>query len=214
MALFIGDRTRLKVAILDAVPGNPNDLKSNEISLSREQGALLAGELSIYTNKAFDDDQKTLERSYETRRRKVGRQFDVYKKDKINVGGWYYTGEFDPLKASTASFGNYGIYVGAQKYIPIGDGADFVALFGRAGIAKSKFNRLGSALSGGFIMSNPLTGIDDSFGLAFSSGFNGKEFEEIQNSSETTETALEFTYSLPIKTWFLLQPDVQYIIVA
>ncbi|WP_425391072.1 carbohydrate porin [Ekhidna sp.] len=209
---FIGDRTRLRLAVLDAVSGDPNDLESNEISLSSEQGALIAGELSVYTNKDFDEDQQNLERSYETRRRKVGRQFDVYKKDKINVGGWYYTSEFEELDGSSVSSGNVGVYVGAQKYFPIGNEEDFVAFFGRYGIANSKYNRFGAALSGGLVVSNPLTGIEDSFGLAFSSGFNGDEFQELQNSGERTETVLELTYSLPIKSWFLLQPDVQFVI--
>jgi porin len=90
---------------------------------------------------------------------------------------------------------------------------DYVALFGRFGIVNNtEFNRFGSALSGGFVMSNPISSFDDSFGIAFSSGFNGNDFQEWQNSSKTTETVIEFTYSLPVKSWLMLQPDVQYVI--
>ena len=61
-------------------------------------------------------------------------------------------------------------------------------------------------------MSNPISRFDDSFGIAFSSGFNGSDFKNIHESNETTETAIEFTYSLPLKSWIMLQPDIQYII--
>lgn len=213
MASFVGDRTRIRLAILDGVPGDPNNIESNEINLSSEDGVLIASEISVYTSKNFTEDQKSFERSYETRRRKVGREHDVYKKDKINVGGWLYSSEFQTIEmTSQFARGNFGVYIGAQKYIPLNEQEDYIAFFGRFGIANGRFNRLGSALSGGFVMSNPISRFDDNFGIAFSSGFNGSEFQGIQNSNETTETVIEFTYSLPLKSWILLQPDVQYVV--
>ncbi|SNT28477.1 porin [Ekhidna lutea] len=212
MATFIGDRTRVRLAILDAVSGDPENLKSNEIHLSRKEGALISGEVSIYTDASFSENNLNIERSYVTRRRKVGREHEVYKNDKVNIGGWYYTSEFEAINDQSSSHGNYGVYIGAQKYMPIGEKGDFASLFGRYGVASSRFNRFGSALSGGVVVSNPITTMDDNFGLAFSSGINGAEFQEIQGSSETTETVIEFTYSLPLASWFLLQPDVQYVI--
>ncbi|MEP0987492.1 carbohydrate porin [Ekhidna sp.] len=213
MASFVGDRTRIRLAILDGVPGDPNNIESNEINISTEDGALIATEISIYTSKDFSEDQKSMERSYETRRRKVGREHDVYKKDKVNIGGWFYTAEFQTVESSPEmDRGNFGAYIGAQKYIPLNEKEDYIAFFARFGVANSRFNRLGSALSGGFVMSNPVSVFDDNFGIAFSSGFNGSNFQEIQQSNETTETVIEFTYSLPIKSWIMLQPDLQYLV--
>ncbi|MEQ9007836.1 MAG: carbohydrate porin, partial [Ekhidna sp.] len=209
---FVGDRTRVRLAILDAVSGNPNDLTSNEIHLSKKEGALIAGEVSVYTSSDFSEDERNVDRSYVTRRRKVGRQHDVYKKDKINIGGWYYTSDFQSMDGSEPEKGNSGIYFGIQKYIPLDAEDDYIAFFGRYGIANHQINRYGSALSGGFVMSNPISGFDDNFGLAFSSGLNGESFQELQESSENAETVFEFTYSLPLASWFLLQPDVQYVV--
>ncbi|WP_424961319.1 carbohydrate porin [Ekhidna sp.] len=212
LASFVGGRTRIRIAVLDAVPGDPARLESNEIELRSDEGALIAGELSIYIGAGFSEESQTIERSYVTRRRKVGREHEVYKNDKINIGGWYYTSEFEQINGQDPASGNFGIYLGSQKYFPIGENEDFIALFARYGIANNKFNRFGSALSGGLLVSNPITSIDDNFGLAFSLGFNGSAFQEIQNSNETTETVIEFTYSLPLASWLLLQPDVQYVI--
>ena len=61
-------------------------------------------------------------------------------------------------------------------------------------------------------MSNPITGMDDNFGFAFSSGFNGDGLQALQESNETTETVIEFTYAMPLVSWLLLQPDIQYVI--
>ncbi len=213
MASFIGNRTRVRLAILDGVSGDPTNLESNEIALSSSDGALIAGEISVYTGKYFNEYQQNMERSYESRRKKVGREHDVYMKDKINIGGWYYTSEFKTIEpVSDQDRGNFGVYIGVQKYLALNKEEDYIAFFARYGIANSRFNRLGSALSGGFVMSNPISNFDDSFGLAFSSGFNGSKFQELQNSNETIETVIELTYSLPIKSWLMLQPDIQYVV--
>ncbi len=213
LSSFVGNRTSFKLAILDAVPGTPNDLTSNQVSLSKRQGALIAGELTIYTGHAFDaDTHGSTERSYVTRRRKVGRAFGSLRNDKVNAGMWYYTSDFQYVdNASRRGDGNYGVYVGFQKYFEFNE-SNYFAFFGRYGVANPKYNRLGSALSGGLVWSSSIFKIEDEFGLAFSSGFNGRNFQEFQPGNETTETVVEFTYSLPIKSWILLQPDVQYVI--
>lgn len=215
MASFIGNRTRVRLAVLDGVPGDPHDPRSNEISLSSFwDGALIAGEVSIYTSKDFNEDQQDVERSYVSRRKKVGREHDVYMKDKINIGAWYYTVHPPTVSSFQREHKkNLGVYVGAQKYISLNDKDDYVALFGRFGIVNNtEFNRFGSALSGGFVMSNPISNLDDSFGIAFSSGFNGDYYQSLDWVNETTETVIEFTYSLPLKSWLMLQPDVQFVI--
>lgn len=213
LSTFIGNRTKLKLAVLDAVPGDPQKLRSNEIKLTNREGALIAGEVSLFTSSAFSESEDKIERSYQTRRRKVGREYGVLRNDKINLGAWYFTSRFQPIGDSLSEErGNFGVYIGMQKYFQFNSAEDYLSLFARLGMANSKFNRFGSAISGGMVATNPLTGIDDSFGLAFSSGINGQRFAENQMGTLRAETALEFTYSLHMSSWLLVQPDIQYVI--
>jgi porin len=57
----------------------------------------------------------------------------------------------------------------------------------------------------------------DMAGLAVACARNGEKFmkymKEVEMTDvEHTETAIEFTYRTEIKSWLILQPDVQYII--
>ena len=212
LATITGEHTRLRFALLDGVPGNPGNLKSNEISLSFNDGMLVASEFSIYTSGEEDKEVRDqLERAYVTRRRKVGREYEFASADKINIGWWFYTDRFRPVNDSTdLRFGNTGAYIGMQQYFPLGTEADYVAVFARFGVANDDFNRFGSALSGGAVISNPFVQSDHSLGLAFSSGFNGKAFREAQvSSSEIAETVVELTYAISVGSRLLIQPDVQ-----
>ena len=85
-------------------------------------------------------------------------------------------------------------------------------MFGRYGLANSRFNQIKSAVSGGVVFTNPFSNLEDNIGLAFSRVNNSDEFQMQKPSRVSSETAIEFTYSLPIKEWLLIQPDVQYII--
>ena len=213
MATLIGDRIRMKVCILDGVPGDPDNLKSNEIHLSKEDGALLASEFSIYTDRNFTRERNIIERNYETRRRKVGRDFEASRNDKINIGFWYFTSDFREINDSLSKENtNMGAYIGMQKYIRINQKNDHLSLFLRFGLANSHFNFFGTSLSGGIVLGNPFFKMRDSFGLGFSSGYKGNKHPLSKGDFNNAETALEFTYSLPLTSWFLLQPDIQYII--
>ena len=213
-ATLIAEHIRFRMAVLDGVPGDPHDLKSNKIILSPNDGVLLAAEAAIYTGRDHEDlSHVDLERGYVTRRRKVGREYGIANTDKINIGWWYYIDKFMQINDSTdLQYGNAGAYIGMQRYFTLGSEEDFIALFVRYGIANAAFNRFGSAISAGVVVSNPIFKTNDSIGLAFSSGINGSVFREIQeNSSGIAETVLELTYAIPVGSWLLVQPDVQYI---
>lgn len=213
-ARLIGRRLHLRMAVLDAVPGDPSDPRDNGIRLSGNEGALLAGEISIYTNSVLTGQaRRDLERQYVTRRRKVGREHGFDHVDKINVGGWYYVSQFVELSDSIArSYGNAGVYIGLQKYFQGLSENQYIALFARLGFANSAFNRYGTALSGGVVFASPLS-LPGHLGVGFSSGVYGSAFRQMQaNNTQTTETALELTYAVPVAEWLTIQPDVQYII--
>lgn len=183
-----------QLAVLDGVPGDPNDPGSNEIDLSSDDGALLVME--------------------------GGLSGGAWRK--LAVGLWRYTAEFDRLAATTPSGdpqrgnGNDGWYALADRTLWSGDGTT-AAAFLRIGRAEDRFNTfdgylgVGASLTG-FWPARP----DDAVGLASATAFTGDEYREAQKlaglRADSRETNVELTYRAPITDWLTLQPDIQYII--
>ncbi|WP_421870004.1 carbohydrate porin [Marinoscillum sp.] len=209
VATTFGNQLKLKLAVLDGVPGNPMNVRSNRIQLSEEEGALIAFEGSFFPKSS---EELTMQRGYVTRRKKVGREHSIPTNDKFNIGGWYYTSQFQSIQDSTMSRGNWGVYIGSQKYWFYSKYDDrYIAFFARYGVANDLYNQVGSALSGGLVFAASTSDATDYLGLAFSTIFNGTHFTE-QTNLDAPETAIELTYSFPIRRWLTIQPDVQYVL--
>ena len=203
----LGDKGKFRLAILDGVSGDPENPRSNKISLSKKDGALIALETAIYSE---SKSERRVHRDYVTRRRKVGREHDIPTNDKLNVGGWYYTSRFENIADTTQNHRNWGAYLGVQKYWFLFSELDkYLSVFMRYGIAHEKVNRFGSALSGGVVLADRFSNY---LGLAISSGFHGDSFQYEQIDNYQNETVIELTYSWRIKNFLTLQPDIQYVL--
>jgi porin len=177
-------------AVLDGVPGDPDDPSSNEIDLSDEDGALIVAE--------------------------YGWSGDRWRK--LAVGAWLYTADFEPLASpgGPQDDGNEGWYAIADRTVWQQADAS-VAAFLRVGQAEERFNPydgyIGAGTSfAGFVPARP----DDEFGLAIAVGLAGDDFEASRRldglDTDNHETTVEMTYRAPITGWLTLQPDIQYII--
>ena len=183
-----------QLAILDGVPGNPNDPSSNKIDLSSDDGALLVLE-GGWSSGAWR---------------------------KLAIGLWRYTTDFDRLAATAPSGdplrddGNNGWYAIADRILWTSDSGT-AAGFLRVGQAEDRFNTFDGYLGAG----STLTGFwshrrDDSVGVAMAMAFTGDKYQQAQAlagaDTDNHETSLELTYRAPITDWLTLQPDIQYII--
>ncbi|MBL8201051.1 MAG: carbohydrate porin [Chromatiales bacterium] len=177
-------------AILDGVPGDPDDPESSKIDLSDDDGALVVAELGW-----SGSDWR-----------------------KLAVGAWVYTADFDPLTSpgGPQDDGNEGWYAIADRTVWRGDSATMAA-FLRIGQAEERFNPFGGYLGfgttlAGFSARRP----DDELGVAVAIGLAGDEFKDSRRldglSTDSHETTIEFTYRAPITDWLTLQPDFQYVI--
>ncbi len=177
-------------ALLDGVPGDPDDPGSNEIDLSHDDGALVVAEVGL-----SGDDWR-----------------------KLAVGAFVYTADFEPLTDPDGpeDDGNEGWYAIADRTVWRRESAALAA-FVRVGQAEERFNPFktyagfGASLAG-FSGARP----DDELGLAVAIVRTGSDFKASRRnddlSTDSHETNIELTYRAPVFGWLTLQPDIQYII--
>ena len=189
--LGLNDEWRLRLAVLDGVPGHVDDLADTTIRLSEDDGALLIGELE--------------------------RQSD---RSKLLLGAWGYTAEFstDPLDAGAATEarrGNAGAYARGETVLL--DGESKLSVFGRVGIAHGDFNPFGSYLGAGINWRGAFAARpDDRLGVAVAWAETSGHVKQLAAGAGTTidsrEIAFELTYYAVVSERLRLQPNLQYVV--
>jgi porin len=192
----------LQAAVLDGVPGDPDDPEATRVRFSWEDGALLVAEADWTRGEAG---------SLEAR---FARLF---------VGGWHYTGSFGAVGDSEGYplywRGSSGLYAAAEGLLLRSAERPTRGLSGwvRLGVADDAVNRFDSYLGAGLVCDNPWRArAEDRLGVAVAMARNGVEFLRARSAQghpvDRVETALEATYQVRVAPWLDLQPDVQWII--
>lgn len=192
-----GPKFEFLAAVLDGVPGNPNDPHGTHIRFDRGDGALAIFEGAL--------------------RPAQGKPEAI---SKYAAGYWRYTPRFDDL-AETDGFGNplrrvnRGAYLLAEQtvYREKDDPAQGLALFFRYGVASGDVNTLDYSYSLGLHYKGLLPGRDeDEFGIALTRGHAGdKARQAAAPPLKANETALEITYRARVTPWLAIQPTLQRI---
>lgn len=180
------DPLTVRVAVMDAVPGNPDDSASNEIDLNSDDGYLTIAELDVLLTKSA----------------------------RLWAGYWRYSAEFERPFSTGSSDGNDGWYVGGEHQFRIGSRS--AAWFVRYGHADERLNKLKDYTGIGFVIDGPLAArLGDQFGIAVASARAGGPYRNSLNrvgvGAERRETAWEMTYRAQINEHFFLQPNIQYV---
>lgn len=153
-----------------------------------------------------------------------------------HAGSWYHSGDVDDLAEGDSHAGNYGAYfLGEQMVLnESGDPADDQGLgvFVQYGWAPPRYNAVPHYFGGGLLYKGPLAGRDEDYlGL----GVAHAEFSDqmllgspapvmaavrgaphllmapLASAGPTAETATELFYTVQLRPWLRLQPDLQYI---
>lgn len=156
------------------------------------------------------------------------------------VGAWSHTGRFtdqrfgwdatgvlvslaDPAAVDEKTHdGNWGVYAVADQMIWRGEASSF-SLFLRGALSPSDRNLVSGYIDGGFGLKGPFSRREDdtlTFGIAHTrvSGdltdldrdmvlFSGAPYPVRRG-----ETVLELSYAMQVASWWVVQPDIQYII--
>jgi len=188
----------MQAAVLDGVPGDPNDDEGTQIIFDSDDGVLLTTEIAYLRGAGEDSEQ-------------------AY--GKFALGGWYYSGNFDDVRDVDVlgnlveRRGNSGLYFLAEQTIfrEVEDSSQGLAIFARVGFADDRVNQFFLYTSGGLVYTGAIPGRDkDLVGVAVAVAHNGHHFKKA-NDVDNEEIAIEFTYIAQITSWFTIQPDIQYI---
>lgn len=184
--LHRSDNFSWQVAILDAVPGDPDDDEKNTIHLSSDEGALIA-----------------LEGNYQQQQHRIA------------LGSWYYSEESDTLESNQSenNYGLYGIYEyvaneqqnnALSAWLRFGlanDKINQVSQYAGTGLTLTRF-----------LSARP----DDILGFAIARVKNSDDYLAVgrQNgvNMESSETNFEFTYQAQFNDHLTIQPNIQYIV--
>lgn len=186
------ESTTLRYALLDGVPGDPDNPNAFvKVDLGGDDGVLHALEFEQNFENGF----------------------------RAAIGYWRYSAEFEKINEFSngepiLSNGNQGIYAFVDGPIyQFGSGRNING-FIRYGVANEELNQLSSYLGFGAVMSGLLkTRPEDTLGFAVATAFNGDDFKALNNGNvDDQEIAIELTYSAQITDNLRVQPDIQYII--
>jgi porin len=194
-----GDGGYWLAAVMDGVPGNPDDFSDFHYRWEGRDGALLQAEAGV-----------------------TGGRWN-----KVALGAWTYSTELETL--STDANGDpvtedweAGFYLIADRQLASGGPGDLDG-YVQAGAHKegfanrSRFNVFTRFLGAGVTLSRFLPRRpDDEVGFMVATGFIGDQLRDDRAAeglaTNRHETALELTYRAPITDWLAIQPDVQYVI--
>ncbi len=191
-----------QTAVLDGVPGDPDDPHGTHIIISSKDGFLLTGEAG------FVNEEDNLNKNHE----------------KFFLGVWYYTSKFEKL-LNTAVLGypvyqqgNYGIYISGEKFLwsEAENPDEGLSAFFRVGISGKHVNTVDGYLGFGINYIGLIPGREkDELGIALGAAHNSSNYiakAKLENIKlDKYETTIELTYLLHLTNWIKLQPDFQYV---
>ena len=181
----------VRYALLDAVPGDPDNPSATAVKLSSREGVLHAFE---YTREFF--------RAW-----------------RMGLGAFSYSADFEAIRETDATGnpvrrgGNAGWYGFAEgaTYTDTAGGRSTSA-FIRLGTANGALNPFDRYFGAGMVMSGFVPHRqDDQVGIAIAMARCSADFRAAAGA-ESHETAIEFTYVLQISDILQVQPDLQYIL--
>ncbi|APR54383.1 carbohydrate porin [Sphingomonas koreensis] len=171
-----------RAAVLDGVPGDPARPGRTVVRLSKDEGALLVGEV----------------------------QAPLGEGGKLLLGHWRYTARFDLTDGSGTATGNSGTYLRAELPLSAAPGRRLDG-FARFGTASGRFNMFDFFISTGLKFTGWIPGRDeDEFGIALAAGFTAEPWRTATGAS-AAEIAIEATWRTQLSPWLAVQPHAQYI---
>ncbi len=204
-----GNRFYFQSAVLDGVPGDPNNPRGTHISFRRGDGLLMAWEGAVLSGASSDGWSSRLA--------------DPGYTGKIAVGVWAYTGTYEDVRKHSGPpqfhKGSYGFYVLGERsvYREPGDASQGLSLFARFGVAEPRVNRFAAYTGIGAVYTGPFSRHpEDQIGIAIATAYNGLPYRRDQRMAghrvDAAEVNIEMSYLYVVSSRITVQADGQLII--
>ena len=142
--------------------------------------------------------------------------------DKIAIGAWYYTGDFNDLSEIAPNgdpkrrWGEAGAYLLLDGLLATLDQRRITG-FIQLGVADPAVDRFGMYFGTGLTTTGLLPHRpDDQAGISAAVARNGSHYVAGQQQDGVpvsgSETAIELTYLAQVASWLVIQPDAQYVV--
>ena len=188
----MGEALRWRVGAFEGTPGDDDEASFAVVDVARGEGSLLIGELEYASDRV----------------------------NKISLGAWSYTADFDRLDSGLATApqsqdGNRGAY--ALVDLPLARfGAARLDGSLRVGFADARFNAVDQYAGATLVLSQPFAARpDDALGFAVAYGRTGDLYRAVQDfagiPAASAETSFELTYRSSLSSWLALAPSVQFV---
>jgi porin len=181
----------IQAAVLDGVPGNPDNPKGTHIIFGENDGLLMIGEVGLLREKN-------------------------HKYHKYAFGFWGYSESFEAITGKGETGKSRGVYFLTDHRLTVekDDSNQGLNAFLRLGTASHKVNQLDFYLGAGFSYTGLIPGRDEDLtGIAVSYAQNGKAFRDVGGQGvEKSETFIEWVYHMQVLPWLVLKPGIQYFI--
>ena len=181
----------LQGAVMDGVPGDPNNQRGTHVQLNKGDGTL-----------------SIVEFGYTPRRNKESESFN-----KTAIGFWRYSAHVDdPIDVNVRRI-NQGAYFLAERTLMVKRDHPSQGMSGfiRFGTASRNIHQADWTGSLGLHYHGLIDGRDDDIaGIAVTLNHTSDTYRLI-NSSDSSQTNVEATYRAQVYPWLTLQPTVQYI---
>jgi len=186
----------LQTAVVDGVPGDPENPHGTQVNLNDDDGFLIANEIGY---KIDAPDHPRLH---------------------LGVGAWVYTTELpDIANPARTKRGRHSIYgfIDLRLFSETPGNAQGLDGFFRVGVADKEAGWFKRNISFGLVYTGLFPDREsDVLGLAVSSGWAGDSLRNSNRSNgtpiEDEEVVLELTYIISPLPWLILQPDLQWFI--
>lgn len=199
--------TYVQAALLDAVPGDPDDPRGTHIRFDDGDGTLRVAEVGYIPKMIYANPGAELPPT-----------------DKYALGYWSYTARFEDLVDvddagdPVMRKGDSGFYMLAEKILYLGERpGSHVDGFVRYGRANADVHPISSYFQTGLVFTGMLPRREeDQFALSFSVAQTSDKYRQATSNAgglaTRNEAVWEVTYRAPVTPWLIVQPNLQYVV--